>query len=213
MTVPDLLEIRALAEAAAKVASEAILSAFRTREFWTRVKSDGSPVTKADVEAEKAIRNFLASATANAWPIAGEEFGEIPNRERYRWLIDPIDGTLSFMTGLPTFGTIVAFEDRLDEQALVGVIHLPAFGDTYVAARGHGAFCNGKPISVALPRPLRECIISTPDAIQFRLSNSESAYQKVRAKVDQLRGYTDCWAHAMVASGSFSSIRAWMTVC
>ncbi len=206
MSTPDLGVILSLAKEASLVASPLILSAFRAKEFHAWQKPDRSLVTDIDIRAEEMIRNFLGSAESAKWPVSGEEFGEDVQSERFRWLIDPIDGTLSFPAGLPTFGTIIAFEDCSDGRALAGVIHLPAFGATYYAARDRGAFCNDVPIHVAAARPLEHCLISTPDAVQFRISRLDESYLRLRERVDHLRGYTDCWSHAMVATGAIDAI-------
>jgi fructose-1,6-bisphosphatase/inositol monophosphatase family enzyme len=138
--------------------------------------------------------------------VAGEEFGDSSQGERYRWVIDPIDGTLAFTRGLPTFGTLLAFEDAVERRTLVGVIHLPAMNETYSAARGLGAWCNGERIHVAPARPLSDCIISVPAEHHFRLAGIAESEEKLRAQAPHLRCYGDCWAHAMVARGSIDAL-------
>ena len=129
--LPELLQ---LATAAARCASEGILSGFRSDKLSTEQKSDGSPVTVFDRKAEADIREYLAKHQPYNWPVLGEELGDNSQGARYRWVIDPIDGTRAFSRGLPTFGTLLAFEDIEKRRSLVGVIHLPAMGETYYAA-------------------------------------------------------------------------------
>src|SRR6202007_1102010 len=106
-------------------------------------KADGSPVTPADREAEAAMRAQLrASSEFGHLAILGEEGGLEGGATPYRWLLDPLDGTMSFIRGIPTFGTIVALEETDTGQPLLGVIHLPCFGDTFMAGRGLGGWCN-----------------------------------------------------------------------
>ncbi|MEP7242510.1 MAG: inositol monophosphatase family protein [Gammaproteobacteria bacterium] len=201
--LPTLLE---LALQAAKLPSEFILSGFRSDSLSFEQKSDGSPVTNFDREAEQRIRAFLAEHQPGDWPLLGEEFGGGTGSSRYRWVLDPIDGTLPFTRGLPTFGTLLAFEDVQETRALVGVIHLPAMGETYSAARGLGAWCNGKRVHVAPARALSDCIISVPAEYHFRLAGMADSHEKLRAQAPHLRCFADCWAHAMVARGSVDAL-------
>lgn len=202
----DLAKIQTVAMEAALHVSDFILASFRTDRLIQDEKSDGSPVTQIDREAELRVRNFIGSSALNKWPIVGEEFGGATEGARFRWLIDPIDGTFSFIRGLPTFGTIVAFEDVVAGRALVGAIHLPALHETYVAARGRGASCNGTQIRVATDRNFKACLISTADADQFRRADLETEYRVLRSRVRHLRGYADCWSHCMVARGSIDAV-------
>ena len=201
--LPELLQ---LAVSAARSASEGILSGFRSESLSAERKSDGSPVTVFDRNAERDIRAYIARHQPRDWPVLGEELGDDTQGSRYRWVIDPIDGTLAFSRGLPTFGTLLAFEDAQERRSLVGVIHLPAMGETYSAARGQGAWCNGQRVHVAPPRPLRECIVSVPAEYHFRLAGIADSHEKLRAQAPHLRCFADCWAHAMVARGSVDAL-------
>jgi histidinol-phosphatase len=201
--LPSLLK---LAVEAARLPTELILSGFRSADLSAERKSDGSPVTHYDREAERLIRAFIAEHQPEDWPLLGEEFGGDTDSARHRWVLDPIDGTLAFTRGLPTFGTLLAFEDVAERRALVGVIHLPAMGETYSAARGHGAWCNGKRVHVAPPRDLSDCIISVPAEHHFRLAGIAECHEKLRAQAPHLRCFSDCWAHAMVGRGSIDAL-------
>lgn len=210
MTAPSPLEILPglleLAVAAATSAAAGILCGFRSDRLRTDTKPDGSPVTEFDKNAERQIRGYLSKHQPHDWPVMGEELGDDSKGARYRWVIDPIDGTRAFSRGLPTFGTLLAFEDTLEKRTLVGVVNLPAMHETYSAARGQGAWCNGERIHVASARPLRDCIISAPAEHYFRLAGIAESEAKLRAQVPHLRCYADCWAHAMVARGSIDAV-------
>jgi histidinol-phosphatase len=200
--LPDLLQI---AIEAARLPSELILSGFRSKQLGVERKGDGSPVTAFDREAEKRVRAFLAKHTE--WPVLGEEFGgEGSEGSKYRWVIDPIDGTLPFSRGLPTFGTLLAFEEVATSRALVGVIHLPALHETYSAALGSGAWCDGERLQVAPERELKDCIVSAPAEYHFRLADIAESHEKLRAQAPHLRCFADCWAHAMVARGAVDAL-------
>jgi len=201
--LPELLKI---AEAAARSASELILSGFRSPRLSAERKADGSPVTRFDREAERIIREFIAAHQPKPWPVLGEELGDDTGQARYRWVVDPIDGTLGFTRGLPNFGTLLAFEDVLERRALVGVIHLPAMNETYCAARGIGAWCADERLHVAAPRELADCLISAPAEYQFRLAGIADSHAKLRAQAPHLRWFGDCWAHAMVARGPIDAL-------
>lgn len=201
--LPDLLK---LAVEAARAPSDLILSGFRSEALGTEHKNDGSPVTRFDREAEQIIRDFLARHAPGDWPVLGEEFGDQTGSARYRWVVDPIDGTLAFTRGLPTFGTLLAFEDVAEGRALVGVVHLPAMGETYSAARGLGAWCNGERVRVAPPREFRDCLLSVPAEYHFRLAGIGERHEQLRSQAPHLRCFADCWAHALVARGSLDGL-------
>jgi histidinol-phosphatase len=209
LPLPRLLE---LARQAAVAPSSLILTGFRNPSLPVERKSDGSPVTPFDREAEQQIRKILAGAGAgdsdpvHQWPVLGEEYGGDTTGARYRWVVDPIDGTMPYSRGLPYFGTLVALEDAPAKRALVGAIQLPAFAELYTAARGLGAHCNGTPISVAPRRDLIDCLICAPEIQKFRTAGLEEGYERLAAAVRHFRGNGDCWMHAMAARGAVDAV-------
>lgn len=203
----DIESLLSLAVEAAQAPSGNIVQWFEADRLSVEQKGDGSPVTVADREAEQTIRTVLSRhASANSFDILGEEFGQVQTGSRYRWLIDPIDGTRSFINHIPLFGTIVALEDTVERQVLIGVIHLPVLQQTYAAARGVGARCNGTKLEVAAEKSLNEAIIATGDIAQFRSIGQEQMYQKLSDHCPYLRTYTDCFGHALVVSGAVSAM-------
>ena len=190
----------------ARCASADILAVFETASQRTELKADGSVVTQADRDAERRIREFLRDSAVPPYPVLGEELGDDTQGSPYRWVIDPIDGTFSYSRGLPNFGTLVAFEDALAGRALVGVIHLPVFAETYAAARGDGASCNGKAIRVAPERELADCIVSSSSLRDFQTAGLEEGYGRLSREVAHLRGNYDCWTHAMAARGAIDVV-------
>jgi histidinol-phosphatase len=198
---------RDLAVSAARAPREIILAGFRSAALVVEAKGDGTPVTAADREAELAIRRSLrGSSEFGGFGILGEEGGSDGEAGEYRWIVDPIDGTRGFARGLPTFGTLVALEETTSERALVGVIHLPLTDETLAAARGLGVTRNGRPIRASQARDLRSAVVSLPDIAEFRAVGMESLYGEVHAACDHVRGYTDCWAHAMVIAGAVDAM-------
>jgi fructose-1,6-bisphosphatase/inositol monophosphatase family enzyme len=198
-----LLRALELTVAAATAPGARILATFRWPGLQTEAKADGSPVTGADYEAERIVRETLrASDEFGAFEILGEEAGLDGPATAYRWIIDPIDGTLAYTRGLPTFGTIVALEERATGRALAGAIHLPVSGETVSAASGFGAFRDGEPAHASRAASLDDAIISTPDLAQFRLAGCPELYARLHGSYDRVRGYTDCWAHVQAVCGS-----------
>lgn len=198
---------RDLAVAAARAPRDLILARFRAPDLGVETKADGSPVTPADRAAEAIIRDRLrSSAELGRFVILGEEDGAEPGAGGCRWLIDPIDGTRAFARGLPTFGTIVALEERASGQGLVGVIHLPVTDETLAGARGLGAERDGRPLRASEATDLRTAIVAMPDVVDFRKAGMERGWAAVHEACDRVRGYTDCWAHALVISGAVDAI-------
>jgi histidinol-phosphatase len=195
-----------LAIRAATAPTASILSGFRNPNLSVERKSDGSPVTPFDREAEQQIRQILASDADHAWPVLGEEYGGDTTGAQYRWVVDPIDGTMPYSRGLPYFGTLLALEDAPARRALVGVIQLPAFSELYTATRGLGAHCNGSAISVAPRRELTDCLISVPEIQKFRLAGLADGYERLASAFRHFRGNGDCWMHAMAARGAVDAV-------
>lgn len=194
-----------LATRAAVAPTSLILSGFRNPNLSVAHKSDGSPVTPFDRQAEQQIREILGSDQP-PWPVLGEEFGGDTAGSRYRWVVDPIDGTMPYSRGLPYFGTLVALEDTAARRALAGAIQLPAFGELYMAGRGLGAWCNGNPIQVAPGRDLADCMVSAPEVQKFRAAGLQEGYERLGEVVRYFRGNGDCWMHAMAARGAIDAV-------
>jgi len=203
LPIGELLDI---AIRAAQQASPDILSAFRNPHLAIELKGDGSVVTPADKEGERKIRAFFSSAHPHVYPVLGEEMGDETKGARFRWTVDPIDGTLGFTRGLPTFGTLIALDDALERRALAGVIHLPASGETYAAGRGLGASCNGTAIRVAPRREIPDCLVSVSSYRDFEKARMEEGYLRLGGEVKSMRGNLDCWTHAMAARGAFDAV-------
>ena len=199
----DLAELLQLAIDASQYPGDVLLDYFCQPNLEVQRKADQSPVTRADREAEGLIRQKLATHTsADSIDILGEEQGLEGSGQRFRWTIDPIDGTRSFVRGIPLFGTIVALEDTRSQRAVIGVIHLPALDMTFWAARELGSWCNGKKITVSSTTRLEDAIVSVGDPLQFEKANSVAVYHELGELCSCLRGYTDCFGHGLVARGS-----------
>lgn len=201
MAALDLAEALRCAEAAADAARREILPRFRNVAVET--KRDGSPVTEADRAAERAIREVLRGF-AGGLPILGEELGAEGEASGRGWVVDPIDGTISFSRGLPLYGTLIAL---LDEGVpVLGLIDLPSLGERTCGHRGGGVRRNGAPVRCSQERELARAIVSHGDPFAFELFRRKPAWTKLAASVPMLRGYTDAFGHALVAAGGVGAM-------
>ncbi len=192
---------------AAQAAAIPLQAYFRQRGLEVHQKDDGSPVTQADREAEELIRHHLLSqAEVGPLDILGEESGLQGSGTRWRWVVDPIDGTQSFVHGIPLFGTIVGLVDMQKDIPLIGVIHLPMLGLTYSAAKGQGAMCQGEALQLAPHQELEDAIIGVGDLAQFQETKREDDYQRLLTLTGYVRAYTDCFGHSLVINGSLGAM-------
>jgi histidinol-phosphatase len=159
-------------------------------------KADGTPVTAADRESELEMRRIIGRAFPDH-SILGEEDGETPGAAPYRWIIDPLDGTKSFVRGVPLYGTLVGVEAH--DEPLVGVIHLPALGETIAAARGEGCTWNGRRCRVSRVARLDDALLAVTDERSARTRSA--AYDRLAAATQVQRTWGDCYAYALVATG------------
>lgn len=160
-------------------------------------KADASPVTAADREAEQAIRAILADARPGDG-IIGEEFGNTDTDAEYVWVIDPIDGTKSFISGRPIFGTLIALVRH--GTPILGVIDQPVNGERWIGATGHGTRFNGAPVNVRACPSLSDAIAGTTAADLFDPSQ-EARWRKVAAGAKHVVYGGDCYTYAQIASG------------
>ena len=163
------------------------------------LKADQSPVTIADKEAEECLFRMIRSEYP-ADACLGEEQGERPGTSGFRWIVDPIDGTRSFVQGVPLYGVMVALTDPTGES-VVGVVSFPALGEIVAAARGEGCFYNGQPARVSNVETIAaSCVVYT--SLQgFDETDSTEAFQRVRREACIARNWGDCYGHVLVATG------------
>lgn len=162
-------------------------------------KEDDSPVTVADRKAEELIRQRITTHYP-ADGIIGEEFGEAAaqSSER-RWIVDPIDGTRSFVRGVPLYAVLIALE--VGDDVPVGVAYFPALGEMVAAAAGHGCWWNGRPARVSNAQKLSESLISLTDPVAFAQFGREAEWQRFQACGATCRGWSDAYGHMLVATG------------
>jgi histidinol-phosphatase len=161
-------------------------------------KADASPVTIADRRAEELIRTELERAFPGDG-FLGEEFGDQPGASGRRWIIDPIDGTQSFIRGVPLYGVLLGLEE--EGRCVVGAAGFPALGQTFWAATGQGAFCNGAPIRVNPTAALERATLLTSDAKPEHYADKYPGFERLLRRVARHRGWGDCYGYALVAMG------------
>jgi myo-inositol-1(or 4)-monophosphatase len=207
MTDAQLNQLLQTAVDAALAASVCIKKYFGSLELGVQQKRDGSPVTLADQEAEAVIRaHLLSEASLGPLDILGEEEGLKGKGTRWRWTVDPIDGTRSFIHGIPLFGTMIGLQDMEDQGAVLGVIHLPMWPLTYAGARGQGVTCNGKALRLPGSVSIDDAIVGVGDVAQFAAAKREDDYRRLSAMHGYVRGYTDCFGHGLVISGALGAM-------
>ena len=161
-------------------------------------KPDLTPVTIADREAELRCRELIASKYPTDG-IVGEEYGVERPDARRRWILDPIDGTKSFVRGVPLYGVLVAVEEA--GQAVVGVAHFPALNETVWAARGLGCWWDGRRALVSAVDSLDAAVVLSSDFESFGGHGHGPAWERLRARSWFNRTWGDCYGYALVATG------------
>jgi len=192
-----------LAFAAACEAGGITLEYFRREDLQVERKGDDSPVTAADRQAEQHLRKRIAAAFPED-AILGEEFADRPGASGYRWILDPIDGTKSFIHGVPLYGTLVGVEH--EGESVLGVIHIPALAESVYAAAGQGAWYvhadhPPRPAKVSTRRPLSQGLFLTSEVVNFGAIGRRDVYDRLEATARLSRSWGDCYGYLMVATG------------
>ena len=187
----------AFAVEAAERAGRAILHHYQG-DLRAEAKHDGSPVTVADREGEELLRELIGAR----WPadgILGEEHGALQPEAPRRWVLDPIDGTSTFVRGVPLFGVLVALVD--EGVPVVGVVHLPALAETVSAARGLGCWWNGRRARVSTIDRLDRALVLTTSVELDEAHGRGEGWHRLRAQARMARTWSDCYGYALVATG------------
>jgi len=188
----------------------AVLAGKKTLEFFQRGnyeverKADASPVTAADRAAETLLRDRI-SAAFPADGILGEEFGEASGESGFRWILDPIDGTKSFISGVPMYGTMVGVE--LEGECPVGVVYIPGLDEGIFAASGEGAWHfrgSAEPVKAAASKcqTLSQGVFVTSqvDSYEQRPGGAE-VFKELQRRAYVTRTWGDCYGYLLVATG------------
>ena len=160
-------------------------------------KADDTPVTVADRAAEQFIRGEI-TRTFPTHSIIGEEFGENGAGDSFCWIIDPIDGTKSFMRGVPLYGVLLGLE--IEGRVQVGAAYFPGTDEMLCAAQGLGCWWNGRLARVS-EQALDRGVVCYTTHKNFEKSNRKPAFQRIEATAYMMRGWSDAYGYLLVATG------------
>jgi len=184
-------------------AAQLVIDKYYAGEFEVEIKPDQSPVTIADVETEETIKRIIL----NAFPdhgFFGEETGKVNEDADYNWLIDPIDGTKSFVRGYPFFSTQIALMYK--GELIVGVSNAPGFKEMAYAEKGQGAWLNGEKIQVSDIQELSKSTLSLGNIATIAGKPQWQTLGGLIQDVHRIRGYGDFYHYHLLASGKIDII-------
>lgn len=193
----DLRELLDFSVRIAREAGEVTLKYFK-KGFEIREKGKDNFVTQADLEAETLLRRRIAEAYPDD-RILGEEGGESAGTTGRRWILDPIDGTYSFVHGVPFYGVLVGLE--IEGEPTAGVINLPALGEMVYAAKGSGCFWNGEPARVSRTARIEDALLLATDFGSCARYGFGPAADVLQRRAASRRTWGDCYGYALVATG------------
>ena len=194
----DLKQALSVANRAADTARDIIVRGYQNVR-QVHVKDDDSLVTDTDRQSELAICEMVRAAYPDHH-IVGEEFGTRSGDSEYRWFVDPLDGTVSFVHGIPTASCLIAL--CRGTQPLVAVLDVPALGQRLSAVRGQGAWDGNKRLTVGEGFDPMYSVICHGDRYTFELGGHEAVYDRAAENSRFFRSYTDAFGHTLVAKGS-----------
>ena len=205
--MPQALESRLVkAKQAAEAAADVIRHYYKIQQdgkLAVVLKDDESPVTQADVESEKIIRKILLDAFPDDG-FYGEETGQQSMDAEYLWLIDPIDGTKSFVREYPFFSTQIALMHK--SELVLWVSSAPQFEEIAFAVKGQKAYLNGKKLAVSSIDSLEKSALSTGNLKSISLKPQWNNLGKVISRVSRNRGYGDFYHYHLLAAGKIDAV-------
>lgn len=192
----NLQDLLGFAQEIAWQAGRSTLGHFQ-RGVAVAVKEDASPVTEADREAEQIMRRAIVARYPDH-DIVGEEYGEEDHGSSHRWILDPIDGTRSFIHGVPLYSSLVGLE--IDGEVAVGAAYFPGLDEMVAAATGIGCWWNGRPARVSSVSRLDEALMVYTDVGEIA-AERPGAWDRLRTATGLQRGFADAYGGFMVATG------------
>ena len=197
MASENIHDLRDFAAELAWQAGKLTLRYFQTG-ITTDFKADDSPVTIADREAERLMRQMIEARYPHH-SILGEEEGETRPGASHRWILDPIDGTKTFVRGVPLYAVLVGLEQ--EGLPAVGAVNIPAMGDFLVAAQGQGCQWNGRRAQVSQVGSLSEALLLSTDTESMARFDREAEYRRLVAATKMQRTWGDAYGYVLVATG------------
>ncbi len=193
---PVPAEWLALAHDLAKLSGEILRERFRSRLF-VESKADASPVSDVDRAVELRLREHL-SLRAPQHGVRGEELDDVGTEAEIQWVLDPIDGTRSFVSGMPTFVTLIGL--LREGRPVLGLIDQPIVGDRWLGAVGHGTRCNGETVETRRRLRLEEAWLGTTDPLFFDEQRAPG-YRSLRAATGGHQCGGDGYLYGLLSSG------------
>jgi len=187
---------------AANAAAE-VIRRYYQRNLEVIIKADKSPVTQADVETEKVIRDIIGKKFPDHG-FYGEETGQSALDAEYLWLVDPIDGTKAFVREYPFFSTQIALMHR--GRLIVGVSSAPVYGELAYAQIGVGAWLNEKPIKVSEIDTIESAALSAGNLKTLAAGSQWVRYGQLVARTNRIRGYGDFLHYHLLAAGKIDAV-------
>lgn len=192
----------------ARAAGRLTMNWFQSEGLIAEGKADGSPVTQADRESERFVRDEIARAFPGDGVI-GEEFPATDSTTGYTWVVDPIDGTKSFVHGVPLFGTMLACLRH--EEPTIGVIAMPALDECVAAELGHGCWWwkgAGEPkrARVSTADDLRGAMVLTTSMEYYKEPRHHRSWARFNELGAHTRGWSDCYAFVLLATGRADAV-------
>jgi histidinol phosphatase-like enzyme (inositol monophosphatase family) len=197
MASETLSDLREFAAELAWLAGKLTLRYFQTG-LLPEIKADQSPVTLADRESERLMRQLIQERYPHH-SILGEEEGETRPGASHRWILDPIDGTKSFVRGVPLYAVLVGLER--EGEAVVGAINVPGLGDFLTAATGLGCQWNGRAARVSDTARLADSLLLCTEPHSMPRYGRQAAYARLLAASKMYRGWSDAYAYVLLATG------------
>jgi histidinol phosphatase-like enzyme (inositol monophosphatase family) len=193
-------QVQAYMDAVADVARVAgdVANGYFGKNPETRIKDDGTPVSVADINAERAAREWIEQRFPDDG-ILGEELSLARPEAARRWILDPIDGTYSFLQSVPLWGTLVAVAEG--ESIIAGAAYFPALGEIIFAAPGQGCWWNGSRARVSTVDRIADARLLTSDARFLRDASRRERWTRLQNGARAMRTWGDCYGYLLVATG------------
>lgn len=184
-------------------AAQLVIKKYYAGDFEIEIKPDETPVTIADVETEKTIKKIILDAFPDHG-FFGEETGKVNEKAEYNWLIDPIDGTKSFVRGYPFFSTQIALMHK--GELILGVSNSPEFNEMAYAEKDFGAWLNGEKISVSNIDTIKKSTLSLGNIGSIASKAQWQNLGDLVSSVNRIRGYGDFYQYHLLASGKIELV-------
>ncbi|MDQ7816645.1 MAG: histidinol-phosphatase [Melioribacteraceae bacterium] len=192
----SILELKNFCRMLSDESSKIIMQYYRS-DFKIEMKPDESPVTIADKKSEELMREMIMKEFPDHG-ILGEEFGEYNFDAEYKWILDPIDGTRSFISGVPLFGTLIAL--LKNDNPILGAINHPVLNE-FIIGDNSTTELNGVRVGVRVCDELSSAVLLSSDHLNFGKYTTQVGFENLICKVQLYRMWGDCYGYSLVASG------------